>query len=93
MSLRSFTRLKLNWKKAVDKGALCGTRAELIHAEELVSQVGALSRGKEPPKILSGFPDSPQHFIACCACGSLSAPQEQSGVKQGRLRSNCIAKW
>lgn len=75
-SLRSLTRLKLNWKKAADKGALCGTRARLIHAEELVSQVGALSRGKKPPKILSNFPDCLQHFVACCAGGSLSAPRE-----------------
>lgn len=93
MSLPSSTQLKLNWKKAAGEGAMCGTGAELIHAEELVSQVGALSRGKKPPKILSNFPDSLQHFVARCASGSLSAPRERSGAKQGRLRSNYIAKW
>lgn len=73
MSLCFFTQLRLNWKKAADKGALCGTRAELIHAEGLLSQVGALSRGKKSPKIPSDFPDSLQHFAALCAGGSLSA--------------------
>lgn len=79
-SLRSFTRLKLNWKKAADKGALCGTRAGLIHAEELVSQVGALSRGKKPPKILSNFPDCLQHFCCMLCWWELVSPP---GVKRG----------
>lgn len=93
MSLRSFTQLKLDWKKAADKGALCGTSAGLIHAEELVSQTGVLRTGKKPPKILSNFADSLWHFVACCAGGSLSAPGGRSGAKQGRVRSNCVAKW
>lgn len=52
MCLFALTQLKLNWYKAADKGAMCRTRVKLIHAEELVSQVGALSRGKKPPKTL-----------------------------------------
>ena len=87
MSLHFYTWLKLNWKKAADKGALCGTRVELIHAEELVWQVEALSRGKKPPKILSNFLHSLQHCVACCAGGSLSAP----GNKAGRSRAGCVA--
>lgn len=47
-----FPQLKLNWYKAADKGALCRAGVKLIHAEQLVSQVGALSRGKEAPQTL-----------------------------------------
>lgn len=65
----SSARPGLNWKKAVDKGALCGTGAALIHAEGLVSRVGALRRGRNllesPPA-----PSVPQHLVACCAAGA-----------------------
>lgn len=85
--LRSFTWLKLNWKTAADKGALCGTRAVLIHAEELVSQVGALSAGRNLLKSSLTFQvpcGTALRTVLVGACQPL-------GKEAGQSRAGCVA--